>query len=336
MTTRLQDVIQPEIFTPYTIQHTMELSELVQSGIIVNDSEFDTLASGPNKLINMPYWNDLEGTESQVMKDEGNMDVNKITSSQDLARKHARVNAWGANGLSALLSGDDPLAAIGQLVSNYWTRDMQSTLLATLSGVFKTNNMKEKVYDITNRDGDAGTINGRTFIDATQVMGDAKQLITGVMMHSAVESELRKQDLIEVVPASEQGKEIKYFQGKQVIEDDAMFYDSSTGEAEMYLFGRGAIALGNGSHPRIVPTEVDRNKQSYSGEEILINRKIFVLHPRGIAWKEGGVAAEFPTNTEINVGDRWNRVYEAKAVRIVKFRFNTIPKTPTESGGGGD
>lgn len=324
MTTRLEDVIQPKIFTPYTIQKTMDLSELVQSGIISNDAEFDNLAGGPNTLINMPYWNDLEGKESQVMKDQGDMDVNKITSSQDVARKHARVNAWGANGLSALLAGDDPMQAISSLVANYWTRDMQNTLLATLDGVFKSSSMSQKVYDITDRDSDAGTINARTFIDATQVMGDAKQSITGVMMHSAVESELRKQDLIEVVPASEQGKEIKYFQGKRVVEDDAMQYDSETGVAEMYLFGQGAIALGNGSHPRIVPTEVDRNKQSYSGEEILVNRKIFVLHPRGVAWSEGGVSAEFPTNAEINTAARWSRVYQPKAIRVVKFRFNTI------------
>lgn len=328
--TRLEDVIQPEVFTPYTIQRTMELSALVQSGIVQNDSQFDELASGPHTLINMPFWNDLGNDESQVMRNEGDMSVGKITSSQDVARKHARVNAWGANGLSALLSGDDPMRAIADLVAAYWARDMQRILLATLSGVFKSSTMGEKVYDITDRDGDAGTINMNTFLDATQLMGDAKESLTGVMMHSAVETELRKQDLIEYIPQSEQGKPIPYFNGKRVTVDDAMYYDPSTGVGEMYIFGQGAIALGNGSHPRIVSTEVDRNKKSYSGEEVLINRRIFILHPRGVKWNEGGVADVFPTNAEINVGARWTRVYEPKAVRIVKFRFNTIPQTQGE------
>lgn len=322
--TRLADVIQPEIFTPYTIQRTMELSALVQSGIIANDAEFDNLASGPNTLVNMPYWNDLGSDESQVMKDEGDMAVGKITSSSDVARKHARVNAWGANGLSALLSGDDPMDAIAQLVAAYWARDMQRILLATLSGVFKSASMSEKVYDITAKTGDAGTVNLNTFLDATQLMGDAKEALSGVMMHSAVETELRKQDLIEDIPQSEQGKPIPYFNGKRVTVDDSMAYNTSTGVAEMYIFGQGAIALGNGSHPRIIQTEVNRNPLAYSGEEHLINRKIFVLHPRGVKWNEGGVTDDFPTNTEIDVGARWTRVYEPKAVRIVKFRFNTI------------
>src|SRR5690625_4521520 len=102
MTTRIADVIQPEIFTPYTIQRTMELSALVQSGIVENNAEFNALAGGANKLIHLPFWNDLGNDESQVMRDQGDMDVGKITSDEDIARKHARVNAWGANGLSAL------------------------------------------------------------------------------------------------------------------------------------------------------------------------------------------------------------------------------------------
>lgn len=324
MTTRIADVIQPEIFTPYTLQETMKKSELVQSGIIVNDPEFDALAAGANTLINMPFWNDLEDVESQVMKDTGDMTVEKIKTAQDMARKQARTQAWGANGLSALLSGADPMGAISSRVSAYWARDMQATLLAILEGVFKGSTMADKVHDVTAETGDKGTINARTFVDATQLMGDAKNLLTGVMMHSAVESELVKQDLIEYVPQSEQGKPIGYFLGKRVIVDDSMPFVTATGVSEVYIFGQGAIALGNGSHPNIVETEVARNALAYSGEETLVNRKIFVLHPRGVAWQEGGVASQFPTNTELKVGARWSRVFEPKAVRIVKFKFNTI------------
>lgn len=330
MTTRLADVIQPEIFTPYTIQKTMELSALIQSGIVENNSEFDELASTANKLIHMPFWNDLGNTESQVMKDSGDMNVGKITSGEDIARKHARVNAWGANGLSALLSGDDPMGAIGQLVASYWARDLQRTLLATLSGIFKSNSMSDKVLDITSETGTDSLLDGDSFIDAGQLMGDAKELLTGVMMHSAVEAYLAKRQLIEYVQEADQSDRIPYFMGKRVIVDDAMPYDTDTGVGVMYIFGQGAIALGNGSHPNIIQTEVARNALAYSGEEALVNRKIFILHPRGVKWNEGGVSDEFPTNTEIDVGARWTRVYEPKAIRIVKFVFNT--KAP--SGGG--
>ena len=154
-------------------------------------------------------------------------------------------------------------------------------------------------------------------------------------MHSAVEAELRKQDLIEYIPQSEQGKPIAYFLGKMVHVDDGMAFNTDTGVAEMYIFGQGALALGNGSHPRIIPTEVQRNPLSYSGEEALINRKVFLLHPRGIAWREpdDGYTDVFPTNAQLKIADRWGRVYEDKAIRIVKFVFNTIAQG---NGNGGD
>ncbi|WP_433956988.1 major capsid protein [Cytobacillus horneckiae] len=322
MPTRISDVIQPEVFTDYVINRTTELSALVQSGIVQNDAEFNSLASGPNTLVNMPFWNDLSG-DSETIKDEGNLTPGKITSNKDVARKQGRARAWGANGLSALLSGDDPMGAIASLVSNYWIREDQKMLLATLEGIFKATNMASKTLDITGEAGTDALLDGDSFIDAGQKMGDAKSLLTGVMMHSAVEAYLAKRQLIEYVQEAGQTDRIPYFMNKRVIVDDAMPYDTTNNVSSMYLFGSGAIALGNGSHPNIISTEVDRNKMSSSGEDFLVNRRIQILHPRGIKWQEASVADDFPTNAELATGTNWTRVYDPKAVRIVKFNFKT-------------
>lgn len=322
MTTKLADVIVPEVFTPYVIQRTMEKSELINSGIVVHDPEFDRLASGPNTLVNMPYWNDLTG-DSEVMNEDGRLTAKKITAGKDVARKHGRANMWAENNLAGHLSGDDPMRAIGELVSDYWEREMQKILLATLQGIFAGDGMEEKVLDITDKSGDESLLTGETFLDANQKMGDAKDLLTAVMMHSAVETYLAKRDLIEYVPESEAKPRVPYFMGKRVIVDDAMPYDTDNKIGEMYLFGTGAIALGNGSDPKIKETELDRDKQSAVGVDYLINRKIFILHPRGVKWTENSVVGDFPTNSEIATGANWSRVYEPKAIRIVKFRFRT-------------
>lgn len=318
--TRIADVIQPEVFNPYIVQRTMELSALIQSGIVQNTSEFDELASGPNTLVNMPFWNDLTG-DSEIMKDDGALTPGKIGSDKDVARKHGRARAWGANGLSALLSGDDPMRAIADLVAAYWQRDMQKVLLATLAGVFTSTSMTGLVHDISALTGGAELISGATFVDANQKMGDAKDLLTGVMMHSAVEAYLAKNDLIEYVQESEQSIRVPYFMDKRVVVDDGAPFDTGTKVATAYLFGAGAIALGNGSHPRIIPTEIDRDSLASSGEDFLINRRIFILHPRGVKWTEASVADVFPTNVELATGTNWERVYETKAIRIVQFKF---------------
>lgn len=102
-TTKVADIVQPEVFTPYVVQRTMELSELIQSGIAEHDKEFDELASGPNTLIHMPFWNDLTG-EVEIMNDTGDTIPGKITTGQDIARKLAFVKSFGANALAGHLS----------------------------------------------------------------------------------------------------------------------------------------------------------------------------------------------------------------------------------------
>lgn len=320
MTTRIQDIIQPEIFTPYVIQRTMELSALIQSGIARNTDEFDRLASGPNTLVNMPFWEDLTG-EPEVMDDEGKTSPGKITANQDMARKLGFVKSYGANALAALLSGDDPMRVIADLFANYWNRQYQQILLSILDGVFSASNMTEKILDISTKIDNEALISAKTFLDAVQLMGDAKELLTGVMFHSAVETYLAKQDLIEFVKPSQGETRIPYFMNKRVIVDDAMPFDGETGVGVAYLFGEGAIAWGNGSHERILQTEVVRDGLSLAGEDVLVNRRILILHPRGVKWTETSVAKNFPTITELENGENWSRVYEPKAIRIVKFVF---------------
>lgn len=320
MSTRIVDVIQPEVFTPYTIQRTMELSALVTSGIMQNTQEFDQLASGPNTIINMPYWNDLTG-DPETMADTGETQPGKITASADVARKLGLVRSWGVNALAAHLSGDDPAGAIADLVASYWSRQYQKYLLAILEGVFASPSMAEKVHDISAETGDASLISAKTFIDAAQLMGDAKELLTGVMFHSAVEAYLAKQDLIETIPDSQGTDRIRTFLGRNVVVDDGVPFDSQTGVGVAYLFGAGAIALGNGSDPNIRQTEVVRDGKSLAGEDILVTRRLPLIHPRGVKWTEANVAGTFPTVEELEDGANWQRVYEPKAVRIVKFVF---------------
>lgn len=320
--TRIADIIQPEVFTPYTINRTMELSALIQSGIAENNQEFDELASGPNLIANMPFWNDLTG-DAEVMDDEGETTPGNIGSDKDAARKLGFAKSFGANALASLLSGDDPMRAIADLFAAYWDRQYQQVLLSILDGIFAASNMSEKVHDITGKTGDAALISGRTFLDAVQLMGDAKDLLTGVMIHSATETYLAKNDLIEYKEESQGRVRVPYFMGKRVIVDDSIAFDTVTGASEAYLFGAGAIAWGNGKHEAIQETEIVRKGLSLAGEDIVVNRRISILHPRGVKWVEpvNGLEKKFPSLAELANGNHWNRVYEPKKIRIVKFMF---------------
>lgn len=313
MSTKIADVIVPEVFNPYVIERTAELSALVKCGIIVKDKELDALALAGGRLINMPYWKDLNG-DDEVLDDNGALTPGKITAGQDVAALLMRGKAWSVNDLATALSGDDPMKAIGDLVAEYWARQRQKTLLAILKGVFASNTMSGNVHDISSLEGDLAKINGTSFIDAKTKLGDASDKLTAVAMHSTVFAELEKQNLIQYIPNSQGVVDFPSYLGRKVIVDDGCPKDGDV--YTTYLFGQGAIGQGNGSAP--VPTETDRD--SLAGEDILINRQHFILHPRGVKFTDTSVAKKSPSNAELANQVNWDRVYENKNIRIVAFK----------------
>ena len=312
--TIIADVIVPEVFNPYVVQRTAELSAFYQSGIIARNEELDRLASSGGKLINMPYWNDLTG-DDEVLSDSDPLEVSGITAGQDVAALLARGKAWSVNDLAKALSGDDPMRAIGDLVAAYWARRFQVILLKILEGIFGNGTgMDTNKHEISSETGDAAIISAATAIDAVYKLGDNYDKLTGFAMHSATMAKLAKDDLIEYIKPSEGEIDIPTFLGKPVIVDDGLPVEN--GVYTTYIFGSGAFGWGEGGAP--VPTETARD--ALAGDDILIHRRHFILHPRGVAFQNAVVAGATPSNDELANPQNWRRVYEPKNVRIVQFK----------------
>ena len=311
--TKIADVIVPEIYTEYVIQRTMELSDFFSSGVIAPAGVQlgGNLESG-GTTVNMPFWNDLIG-EEEILSDSDALQVDKITSAKDVAVLHFRGKAWSANDLARQLSGDDPMRAIADLAAGFWSRRMQQVLLSTLAGAFGSTSMTANVYNIGAAVGDAANINGKTFFDAAQRLGDAKGQLAAIAMHSATQTALAKQDLIQTQRDSDGRVLFDTFMGKRVIVDDGM--PVASGVYTTYIFGAGAIGYEEGGV--LAPVETDRD--ILAGDDVMATRRAFVLHPRGIKWI-GSVAGASPTNTELSTAAKWDRAYEPKAIRIVQFK----------------
>ncbi|MCG5790289.1 MULTISPECIES: major capsid protein [Acinetobacter calcoaceticus/baumannii complex] len=309
--TKIADVIVPELFTPYVLNKTAEKSALWQSGIVGDLEEDVAFGTKGGTTVNIPFWNDLSG-ESEVLSDQTPLTVNNITSGQDIAILHARGKAWGANDLAKALSGDDPLGAVGDLVADYWAREFQGFTVNTLKGVFGAASMASNVHDISAETGAAAVIDGHSFVDASYKLGDAVDKLTAISMHSFTMSALSKQGLIETVRDADGVLLYKTFMERRVIVDDGMPVDGDVFTS--FLFGQGAVGFQDIGAPNAVETDRD----SLAGVDILINRRHFVLHPRGVKWAgPNGIA---PKNTGLATGTNWERVYDPKQIRIVAFK----------------
>lgn len=319
--TRLTDVIVPAVWNPYIVERTAELSALWQSGIVAPVPELDAFQAEGGNTLNMPFWQDLTGESEVLSATGGSLTVNNITSEQDVAVVLARGKAWGVNELAAALAGSDPMLAVGNLVAGWWARDMQTTLIAILDGVFASLAAESpspgvNQVDISALSGSLGIIGVDTMLDAIQLLGDAKSKLTAIVMHSAVENALAKADAIDYVQPSQTSERIPMYQDKRVIVDDGCPVPSA-GVYDTYFFGPGAIGYAEGTSSKVTRTETDRD--SLAGEDILISRRHYVLHPRGVKYA-GAATGGGPTNAVLDDAVSWTRVYEAKNIRMVRLR----------------
>jgi hypothetical protein len=309
----------------YSFEESTTKSALIQSGIVERNAMFDDLVASSGSLINMPYWTDLP-QGSQVLPNDGTSTLltRKIQSGLDKATVNHRGDAFAVNDLVAQLAltmkndpNADPMKVIAQRLSSYWIQEYQLTMLSILEGIFGAASMAGNSHDITSGSGAAArTINGSTLIDAEGKLGDAGSKLTGLMVHSATERKMRKDDLIDYIPDSEGKPVIAMYQGKRVIVDDSC--PVSTGDYTSYLFGQGAFANGEDTNPTYPLLETDRVK--LAGTDVLITRRKFMLHPRGVAFQDVANAGDSPTNAEYEDQRNWVAAYDLKNIRIVEFK----------------
>ena len=332
--TAVADIIIPTEFEKYAIERTAELSMFGQCGIIEHAPEFDDLAAGGGREVKMPFWKDLTAAR-QLLSDSASLTVNKIGSDQDIARIQNDAQVWSVNHLAKVISGDDPLQAIVDLVAAYWARTDEGLLVSSLKGIFAAASMAGNKLGIASESiagqSAATRLNGATFVDATAKLGDRGDRLTAVAMHSAVEAALRKLDLIDFLPDSEGKERIRTFQGRRVVVDDNLPSRNGTTDGQVYMtflfgpgaFGKGAAPLDGTPLQGGFGTEgVELARVPLDSDTVLINRRRYILHPRGVKFNSASVAGDSPTNAELENGANWTRVFENKNVRIVAIEHN--------------
>ena len=349
--TKIADVIVPEIFTPYVIEKTAEKSRILTSGIAVANPRLNELVTGGGTTIQMPYWKDLSGAD-EVLSDQSPLTPGKIGADKDIAPLLLRGKAWGANELAGALAGDDPMKAIGDRVADYWARQEQKMLVSVLTGVFAAASMANHVLNLSST-----KISGSMVLDAKQLLGDSADQLQAIMMHSAVFTELQKQNLIQYTTTSDGKIKFATYLGYQIVVDDGMpveqkykktsdvaivsgktyyTYNSSTGvytpvaspdvsdiddyyEEDYKAYTTYLFAKGSVGRGEGTPVSLTPTETDRDS----LAGEDFIINRRALVLHAMGVkwkgtpAGSTPSNAELADGSNWERVYEDKNIGIV-------------------
>ncbi|MTI13248.1 phage coat protein [Sansalvadorimonas verongulae] len=315
--TRLSDVIKPERWNEYTTEDSTVKQAIWNSGVMVSNELMNTAAAGGGDTYSIPYWKDLPDGEPNYSNDDpADMATpDKIGAGKQVVRTAQLNNAWSAMDLAAELAGSDPIARIRSRIADWWIRQLQSRLVATIKGVYNAN--------AANDNGDMAFITDTPFdataaIEGASTMGDRSDEFTAILVHSAVRKKMQLNDLIQYIPDSSGGV-IGVFRGMAVITDDGMPVIKENGKKDRYvscLLGGGSIGYGNGN-PR-VSEEVDRIPLAGKGggQEILVSRRSVVIHPLGFNWKGTTESDVSPTLADLELATNWERKYNRRHVPL--------------------
>lgn len=320
MTVRISDTIVPEVFSAYMLKETMYTSAFYQTGVMRPDADLGRKLAGGGRTFNVPFWKDLADDESDPASDDPDSHAvpGGIQTAKDVALRQVRTRGWSTANLVAELAGDDPMKRIKERVNSYWGRQFDKIAIATWRGVIADNiandggdMVKNISMDTVGTPGASNLINAEAVMDAAQTMGDEKQTLNLIVMHSVVNTRLAKQDLIDFRPDSTGKGWLSYYMGYRVLVSDQTPVIQGANQLlyHTYLFGPNAMGWAESAVAKPVEVESKPSAGDGMGVETLWTRRQFALHPYGIKFTDNAVGGEFPTNAELMLATNWDRVY---------------------------
>lgn len=326
-TTRLSDIVDVKVFRDLPQVDGPEKTAFFDAGIVTRNGLLDEIASGPGKIVELPFWNDLDGSvEVNYSTDNpaSSATPQKINQGSQIARKAFVNQGWQAADLaSELAMGGTAMEAIRARTDRYFARQWQRRLIAACNGLLADNvaaNSSDMVVNVAAEATGSQTADTRfnrdAFTEAAFTMGDAKSGLTAIAVHSAVHKQMVKNDDIVYIPDSQGQLTIPTYMGLRVIVDDGMTVTAGATSGFKYtsvLFGAGAFGYGVGSPE--VPVEVDRGAAAGDGGgiETLWIRNTWLLHPFGFQ-QTGTPAGVSFTNAELQAATSWARVLDRKLI----------------------
>ncbi len=316
--TRLSDAIIPSVYARYSFEAHVQSLEIFQAGVLYSDPEVTSKLSLGGRSVDMPGWKDLGSDPSEPVNDDpsDSIELKKIGSRREVAARNIRAQAWGIPDLTAILAGDDPLKTIVERQTDYWQRANKKTIIATMNGVLADN--------IANDSGDMvvdtnASITDEDVIDAAYLQGDKAGDFKVWWMHSKQMKVLKKADLIDYLPASEQGGVmLPYYMGFRCIADDDL--PVATNEYTSFLMKLKAVQWNElPVNTEGGPLERDRKPRQGHGGGVteLVSRRHFVPHVPGTRFLDASTAGEFASDAELALAANWDRT--ASSVKSMTF-----------------
>ena len=332
-------IFNPEAFAAYqaALPHPHK-DTLTKSGVIVGDPMIRTLLSTQtgSYFAKLPITGRIDGDEVNY---DGETDISATglgTFSQGIIA-FGRAKAWTEKDFSwDITAGKDFMDEVSKQVATYWDHKDCVRFIKLVNCLFQMSGGAKDTEFTTGH-----TLNITAEVDnqmtATtlntaiqKACGDKRDQFTMVFMHSTVATNLENLNVVKFLQQTDSNGitrdlRLATWNGRMVIVDDAMPYDSEKGEYTTYVFGNGCFKFEELGAK--VPYEMSRDPKTNGGEDTLYTRRRMCIVPRGISFiGDDKLASLSPTDAELCNPAYWTLVNNGKTGSDLKvFDHKDIP-----------
>lgn len=341
------DAFIRERFEQIVTEESIYKSALWNSGAIQIDASLaGMVGSGDGRLFTKRFYRDLPDPAQNELGAAPGGDIavgptypddsdvlvptHSLIDAELNVTKNGPVASWDLKTIARRFNFmSDPIGVVESLLGEYWAKYLDKYAVATLTGLIAENVLNDgsdSVLDIS--DGTVApdptnTLQPDTIILAEDKVGDAADFNT-LVMHSRVYNNLRIQNLIDFIPSSDGQVNFALYQGKIIVVSDQVAVDTSGAFPvyTTYLLGTGVLMYGsnlsNGQDEAIIGFEQWRDPRQGrgAGQDQIITRTQFALHPMGYSWLDVEVTGSrsaaaddpiYPNLVNLRSAANWDR-----------------------------
>lgn len=331
-TTKILDLIVPEMLAAHTQEAALKLNKLIASGIVGVSPVLGARLQGPSAVFEFPFFQhtDNQGVAANVPNDNPAQRANtqKLTTGKQAAVRVARNRAIEAASLAAQLAGQDLMAVAASQMAQLHNTDRQLGLMATLAGVINETVAPGLVLSIASESvagaSAATKFSAGALIDVTTDAWSDANGIAAIVVHPKVYAQMQKDNLVSNAPVAAQNIGFGTYLGMYTIVVDAQVpVRAGTTDGQVYttyVVRNGGIQFAAGVED--VPVALVRDEMAAlgGGVETLISRDRFAYHIIGSAYK--GNALAIPEDTDLASAANWELVFDKKSVGVCAIVHN--------------
>lgn len=336
--TNLSFPYDSEIFN-YSWKNTpdLALTNMLQSGAVVQDSEIANLISNGSNFFTVPYYDVLTGVED-VYNGVNDFTGSTIAGGTYSGVVYGRMAKWSAKSfINDFNSGADPMAQIVAGVANFWIKARQTRFLGIMSAIFGiAGNADWDLHTLnlataTTTVADVNKVGVTTVNDACiQACGDNATSFTLAIMHSTVANRLANLQLLEYSKYTDasgitRSLPIGTINGKTVIINDGVPVSASataSGESDFTTYVLGLGSMRYASAPVEVPSEMDRDPNTNGGVDMIYTRLRECFAPYGFSFKGDPATDVGVPDATLFASASWELKMPAKSIMMAKIVTN--------------